>query len=82
MSYLLTVGLIALLFCLQFRDVQRQTKPTLGEYSFEAGKQTIEVLQMASTLIGVPFAREAVGVALALIGACEVCARTPRTTEI
>jgi hypothetical protein len=74
---------MAAFFPLQIRDVERQTtKPTPGEYRFEAGKQTIEVLQKASTVIGIPFAREAVGVALALIGACEVCARVLRTTEI
>lgn len=57
---------------MQSRDVKRQAKPTLGEYSFQAGKETIQVLHMASGLIGVPYAREVVGIALALISACEV----------
>lgn len=48
-----------------------QITPTLGEYSFEAGKQTIELLEKAAGFIPVPFAKEAVGVALALITACE-----------
>jgi hypothetical protein len=52
----------------------------LEEYSFEAGKQTIQVLQLASGFIGIPFAREAVGVALALIGAFEVCTQNCGST--
>jgi hypothetical protein len=50
----------------------RHAKPKLEEYCFEAGKQTIQVLQVASGLIGVPFARDAINIALALITACEV----------
>jgi hypothetical protein len=42
------------------------------EYGFEAGKQTVVVLEKAAGLIGVPFAKEVLGVALALIDACEV----------
>ena len=57
---------------LQPADHGHQITPTLREYSFEAGKQTIELLEKAAGLIPVPFAKEAVGVALALINACEV----------
>ena len=58
-------------FRLQPHDID-QARPTLVEYSFEAGKQTVVVLEKAAGLIGVPFAKEVLGVALALIDACEV----------
>ncbi|KIM49725.1 hypothetical protein M413DRAFT_115292 [Hebeloma cylindrosporum] len=45
--------------------------PTKTEYAFEATKKTIEILQGAAGLVGVPLVKEVLDVGLAMITTCE-----------
>ena len=56
----------------QWQENDQQITPTLGEYTFEAGKHTLEVLAIMASSSGVPFAKDAVHMALTLINLCEV----------
>jgi hypothetical protein len=42
------------------------------EYAAEAGKETLEVLQIAAKFVPIPFIQEAIDVALKVLQACEV----------
>ncbi|KIM49727.1 hypothetical protein M413DRAFT_438874 [Hebeloma cylindrosporum] len=53
------------------RKPERGLVPTRTEYAFEATKRTIEILQGAAGLVGVPLVREVLDVGLAMITTCE-----------
>ena len=45
--------------------------PTKKQYAFEATKKTIEILQGAASLVGVPLVKEVLHIGLAMIKTCE-----------
>lgn len=58
----------------QFANDEEKATPSTTEYIYDGGKQTILILKAAAGFIPAPYIKDAIGVALAVIDACEVSA--------
>ena len=52
--------------------------PTKKQYALEATKKTIEILQGAAVLVGVPLVKDVLHIELVMIKTCEVGEYQPR----
>lgn len=55
----------------EFANDEEKATPSTTEYIYDGGKQTILILKAAAGFIPAPYIKDAIGVALAVIDACE-----------